>query len=136
MKHFQILPHTADSRLLVQADTLPELFLAALEGMNQILKKDFSLSAVPVKEKLSLSAADSTGLLIDFLSRVLSLSLLKQAIFSQVDFKQISETTLTVELTGSSVGHFDKEIKAVTYHEAAVTQNAAGHWETKIVFDI
>jgi SHS2 domain-containing protein len=136
MKRFQVLPHTADSRLLVQADTLPELFKAALEGMNQILKKGFSLSAAPVKEKLSLSAADSTGLLIDFLSQVLSLSLLKQAVFNQVDFKQISETALTAELTGSPVGRFDKEIKAVTYHEAAVTKNAEGLWETKIVFDI
>jgi SHS2 domain-containing protein len=66
----------------------------------------------------------------------LSLSLLKQAVFNQVDFKQISETALTAELTGSPVGRFDKEIKAVTYHEAAVTKNPAGRWETKVVFDI
>ncbi len=136
MRHFQVLPHTADSRLLVQANTLAELFLGALEGMNQILKKDGSFSGIPVKERLSLSATDSTSLLIDFLSQILSLSLLKQAIFNQVDFKLLTATTLIADLRGNLVDHFDKEIKAVTYHEAAVRKNAEDCWETKIVFDI
>ena len=136
MRHWQILPHPADSRLLIQAETLPELFSAALEGMNRILKKDLVFSGMPVKESLNLSAADSTNLLIDFLSQVLSLSLLKQAIFSQVDFKPLTATALVADLRGNLVDHFDKEIKAVTYHEAAVRKNAEGLWETKIVFDL
>lgn len=38
MRTHQTLSHTADIRLRVEADNLPELFVAAIEGMTSILK--------------------------------------------------------------------------------------------------
>ena len=41
MKSFTIIPHIADVRLHIKGNTLQELFLAGMEGMAQISKKDF-----------------------------------------------------------------------------------------------
>jgi len=137
MRSFQILPHTADIRLRVEADSLKELFLAALEAMNQILKKDFSLPSAPtVQETISLSALDTTSLLIDFLSRLLTLSYANQTIFSQAEFSQLKPTSLRANLWGTKVEKFTEDIKAVTYYEANVVKNKKGNFETLIVFDI
>jgi SHS2 domain-containing protein len=39
-------------------------------------------------------------------------------------------------IKGNRVSYFDEDIKAVTYHEAAVKQNNEGQLETVIIFDI
>lgn len=136
MRSFQILPHTADIRLKVEADKLKELFLAASEGMNQILKKDFSPTTPTVQETITLSAIDTTSLLIDFLSQLLTLSYADQTIFSQAEFTQLEPTSLRANLWGTKVEKFTEDIKAVTYHEANVVKNKKGNFETLIVFDI
>lgn len=63
--------------------------------------------------RLELASLDISSLLIDFLSTILTLSYENKAIFC-----------------------FDKDIKAVTYHEAEVKKNDQGKYETTIVFDI
>jgi len=40
------------------------------------------------------------------------------------------------ELRGQPVGAFGEDVKAVTYHEAEIRLNAAGGFETRLVFDI
>ena len=40
MRSHKLIGHTADIRLHVEGDTMEELFTAALEGMNGIIKVD------------------------------------------------------------------------------------------------
>jgi SHS2 domain-containing protein len=138
MPQYQFLPHTADVRMQVQARTLPELFQAALAGMNHLLKNSAPLpnTTAPLSKKISLHSPDPTTLLIDFLSEILTLSQLHNALFNQVIFARCQENALTAELTGRPVATFDKDLKAVSYQEADVKKNAQGLWETVVVFDI
>ena len=41
MRSFAVLPHTADVRIHLEADSLEELLASGLEGMNAILKEGF-----------------------------------------------------------------------------------------------
>lgn len=139
MKHYQILPHTADIRLRVEGSTLKELFQAAHEGVINILKPRHSGPAsrfLPMREVLSLSAPDETALLIDFLNEVLYRVHVKKVLYNKVDIKEISTTHLTAELTGYRVESFSKDIKAVTYHEAQIRKNEQGNFVTAIVLDV
>jgi SHS2 domain-containing protein len=138
MKKYQLLPHIADVRLQVKASTLPELFTAALEGMNELINKKAGkeISDFTINKKIILLSADITTLLIDFLSEILTSSHKEGAVFGRVIFSKLNNKSLQAIIKGKKVGTFDEDIKAVTYHEAEVKKNKQGNWETVVVFDI
>ena len=75
-------------------------------------------------------------MLIDFLSDVLSISYIENAIYCTVKILKFSDYTIKAEISGMNVEIFDEEIKAVTYHEASIKKNNNNLWETYIIFDI
>lgn len=138
MKPYSIIPHVADVRLSVRGKSLEELFITALEGMNRIISKEYEkfLNKHMFVKEITLESADNTSLLIDFLSEVLTLSHINKAIFYTVDRLEISNNSLHAHILGTKLDKFDRDIKAVTYHEAQVKQSEKGEYETTIVFDI
>jgi SHS2 domain-containing protein len=138
MKNFSILEHTADTRLFVEGSDLNQLFLAAAEGMNSILKEPVNPEncVLVLKQTIKIEAPDSTALLVDFLSTILTISQTKNGIFSHVGFKELTNIKLDATVEGFFVEKFDEDIKAVTYHEAEIRKSKNGNFETIIVFDI
>lgn len=136
--NIKYLPHTADIRMRIEAAELPLLFSHGLKGMAEILVENGCHKNIEctVRETISLDAADTTCLLIDFLSEALSLSYVHRAIFCQLDIIKLSDSYIHAEISGTDIHTYDEEIKAVTYHEAAVIQDDNGRWQTTIVFDI
>ena len=134
----QVGVHTADVALRVTANTLPELFHSALQGMNNILKPGFcdTFCHSDCMMKVEIKARDSTNLLVDFLSEVLTLSYVHKAIFCNAYFPEFSKNHLVAQLFGAWFTTFDEEVKSVTYHEVDVRQNEYGSWETMIIFDV
>lgn len=138
MVPYTIHPHTADIRLEVRGDSLRELFLAALAGMNEIIQPGFCQSATdfPLAEEISETSPDITALLIDFLSEINTLSHVHNALFCICDFGELNETSLAATLRGVALDGFAEDIKAVTYHEAEVVRDEQGVYSSMIVFDI
>ena len=122
MKTFTIIPHTADVRLRIEADSLEKLFVSSLKGMNRILNKEYEkyLDKHPILEEVSVTSYDKTSLLIDFLSEILTRSHMHKAIFHTIDHFGIEGNSLHAHLLGAPVDKFTEDIKAVTYHEAEV----------------
>lgn len=140
MRTYKLLSHTADIRMKMEADSLPELFVAAIEGMNSIIKtskhQKSNNQEVGIKRSIKIQALDATALLIDFMNEVLYQSQANREIYMEVNFLEFSETALKAEISGYLVDEFDEDIKAVTYHEAEIIKNEKGNFETVIVFDI
>jgi len=138
MKKIEFKSHTADIRLKIESDSLPELLLAGLSGMNRLLRKEPPVKndGSPVFQTITITSIDTTTLLIDFLSEILTLSYIHGTIFNKVDFTHISNQETSAIIRGFKVDKFDEDIKAVTYHEANVHKNKNGKWETIIIFDI
>lgn len=132
------LPHTADIRMSIEADSLATLFDLSLKGMAEILKEGGcdTDSLADFRETLYMEAPDTTCLLIDFLSEALSLSYVHKSIFCHLQIISLTDRSVRAEIIGHSIDSYDEEIKAVTYHEAAVNENEPGKWQTVIVFDI
>lgn len=132
------LSHTADIRMLIEAKTLKELFALGVKGMNTILKEDFChlQNKFDVKKVIETEASDTTNLLIDFLSEVLSNSYIENVIYCELHILHLTDSRIKAEALGTSIEGFDEEIKAVTYHEAHVHKNEKALWETYIIFDI
>ncbi len=138
MKSFKIIAHTADIRLNMEATSMVDLFEIGLAAMSDILQRNFckKRANLSLKKQLSISSGDQTALFIDFLSEVLTLSFIENAVFCRVKFGKLIETELKATVWGEKINHFDEDIKAVTYHEAAIVMNKRGNYETRIVFDI
>lgn len=134
----EIIAHTADVRIRITAESLPQLFEMGLKSLNQMLLKNFNnlTHGKNFIEKINLHAPDTTSLLIDFLSEVLTLSQVHKAIFFDFKIDQMTDCRLSGRLIGSKIDAFDEDVKAVTYHEAEVKVNENGDWETVIIFDI
>ena len=136
IKHFS---HTADIRIRIEADQLPDLFLAGLIAMGDILQPGACKDAMPemaTGHTVELQSVDPTALLIDFLSDALTICLSEKCIICGWELEHLDETSLKAKLNGIPVNGFDDDIKAVTYHEAEVRRNPAGNWESYLVFDI
>lgn len=146
IKDYEIIPHTADLKLRVYGADLPMLFKNALIGMFQALKPIASsceyhddrlvCNTLPILRDMQVKSPDQEALLVDFLSQALYLSDVYNEAYFEVHFTTLEPTQLMGTLKGVSItGMQESEIKAVTYHDLAITQHE-GIWQTDIVFDI
>jgi SHS2 domain-containing protein len=138
---FEILSNIADVRVRVWGKTLQELFQNALGGMASFVKPEvFALKKKSFREKhdIKIEAIDVTSLLIEFLSRVIALSDSVNTVFVEVSFKEFGENFLKGKLVGVKLDDgFEREIKAVSYHEVDITHDQEkGMYETILVFDV
>lgn len=133
---YKILGHTADVRLKVWGGSRKELFKDALLGMIKIIKTPNPKFEIINKRTIEIESGDETALLVDFLNEVLYRANTNKEIYNDIDFKNLSETKLEAELSGSPVKEFDEDIKAVTYHEAEIKKRSDGQLEITLIFDI
>lgn len=132
------LPHTADIRLKIEADSLEALFHGGIAALNETLKPGFCAEKGNdmIARSIEVRSFDSTTLLIDFLSDLLTFSYTENAVFCETMIHELGERSVKATVRGRRVPFFEEDIKAVTYHEAEVRKNDAGHYETLVVFDI
>lgn len=146
-KKFEILEHTADLRIKVFGSSPKELFTNALYAMASVQKSEAvekgtvrrligQIRGRKVSVDIFVESMDYDTLLVDFLSEVLSHSDTEQAVFYEANFKKFSDNGLDAIVTGFKVDDFEKDIKAVTYHEVNVKEIEPGKWESLLVFDI
>lgn len=131
---FEVLQHTADVRLHVEAPTLEELFRDAMRGMYAVMRPNGDGPAIRRTIRVE-DSADLTSLLVDFLNEVLHRAHVGREWFTDVTFTRLDETNAEAEVSGTAPASFEEDVKAVTYHEANV-RRAGETWETTLVFDI
>ena len=138
MRKFEILPHTADLRLKVTADSVNGIFKSALDGMSSIIKNNCFKddTDITLSEKIDINSLDESTLLIDFLSEILTLSHSKKAVYKIKNIEKLASTGIIAVIEGKKLDGFDEDIKAVTYTESEIMMNSDGLYEAIIVFDI
>jgi len=137
MYHIEFVPHMADVRMVIKADSQEEVFKGALAGMNDLIKKDFCDQNKPTElvNELRIHSPETSCLLVDFLNEVLSLSHINKAIYCEVEFVRLGSTDMVGKVTGTSAEDWNEDIKAVTYHEAELIKMKDG-WTAKVLFDV
>lgn len=132
---FEIVDHTADWALRVYGRNLRQLLHYATMGMNSLMVGD--TSAIPQQQdrQIKLEADDAESLLVVWLSELAYLAEMEQLIFPHIQFQHVDEQSLTAIARGGRAPELQKHIKAVTYHNLAITPTAAG-LEVTIVFDV
>lgn len=130
--------HTADMGIRIVATSREELVVGAIEGLYRAIGR---LEGEGEARDISfeLSGDDDAGLLRDLLTEVLFLFEHEKRILVEPRVGEFGNGRLVV--SGESLGvdaarsEFQREVKAITYHELAVRQVADG-WEAAVIVDI
>ena len=136
MAGFEVVDHTADWSIRVWGRDLADLLRQAALGMNTLMVgEDTAVSPPTITRRLTLDADDAESLLVDWLSELAYWAEMEQVVFLEFVLMAVTPTHLQATLHGGPVAELLKHIKAVTYHNLAITPTASG-LETTIVFDV
>ena len=135
MQKYTFLEHTADAKVLLEATTPQELFQVALTALFA-LQKPHRLQGEEIAFQVSIHAPDQTVLLIDFLSHILTLSHIHQVVFDRIVIIHCDEHTLSAHVFAKKAQKIERDVKAVTFHEAEIVRTSSGSYQTIIIFDI
>lgn len=134
MSRYYFAEHTADIRLIIEADNLKNVFSLGLMGMNELLGA--TITDLIIEEKhITIESCGIDVLLIDFLSEILYLSNSNKAIYTIKEIFEINEKKIICKLSGKKIKKFTEDIKAVTYHEASVKEED-GIIKARVIFDL
>lgn len=133
---FEVFEHTADLGVRVEADSLPELFADAAQGLFSVIVGDLAQVRPDVVERFTVSGSDLTWLLFDFLGELHAAFELRRMLFREFTVR-ITDDGLEAAARGErydparhALAH---EVKAITQHELAVDRSADGFGATYIV---
>jgi SHS2 domain-containing protein len=134
---FTVASHTADTAIDVRADSLGELFEWAMRAMCTLMY-DLDSLVVQTEREVEIEASSLEELLVDVLSEVLWWSEAEDSIPCSFAADVVATDRIRIRVGGADqdpVRLVGAPIKAVTYHELAVTEAPPG-WSAHVVFDV
>ena len=132
---FEVVDHTADWSLRVYGPDLATLFEQAALGMASLLIVNLNQVGDGVKRPFTFDEFDTETLLVEWLTELAYWAETERLIFSRFEIVTIDHTHLQAIGYGEHVAQLQKHIKAVTFHNLAITPTPTG-LETTIVFDV
>ena len=135
-RNFAFFDHTADLGMHVTADTLPELVHAAGEGLYAAIGQLTSRGTTQ-EHHWEFDGDEWHLLLRDYLAELLALFEGDHRLVTAVTAATFDGTRLRVTAQSAAVDRehsaYQREVKAVTYHELALQRTAAGFTASFIV---
>jgi SHS2 domain-containing protein len=137
-KPYRLFDHTADLGIEVSGKTRADLFANAAFALFDLL---VDLDGIQQTEErtIAIQGSDETDLFVNYLREILYLFNGEGLILPHSDIGAISRRQLTARLRGErynpSVHRVKMEIKAVTYHQAAVRRTDGG-WQGRVILDV
>ncbi len=135
---YEVFEHTADIGIHAYGSTLAELFVHAAQGMESLMVAPEQVRSLASRE-IAVEGHDSVSLLIAWLNELIFLFDTEYLLLRDFVIDSMSEAHLTARATGEPYDaqrhDLSSAIKAVTWHEAAVTRSNVGY-KARIIFDI
>jgi SHS2 domain-containing protein len=135
---FRVLEHTADVGFEAYGRTREEVFANAARALMSLL---VDLESVEPREavEVAVEAPDAPSLLVNWLSELLYLEDAEKRLFRDFDIISLDDRHLKATARGEPYDparHAIKLlVKAVTYHQLALEETAAG-WRAQVYVDI
>lgn len=142
----QVVEHTADLAMEVEAESLPQLFDRAALGMLALIEQDDpepatqepdrAAGAATQQRKLELQDEDLPGLLVLWLREILYLHQVPHLAYRGAELQVVDERRLHARLHLEPDAYAAvRELKGVTYHGLDVARTDGG-WRARIIFDV
>ncbi|HLG62279.1 MAG TPA: archease [Ktedonosporobacter sp.] len=137
-KPYEVFEHTADIGLHAYGNSLKELFIHAAQGMESLMVSPEQVHVV-IQREVTAEGHDVVSLLIAWLNELIFLFDTEYLLFRDFEITTISATRVSGRASGEPYNagrhELSSAIKAVTWHEAAVTQTAEGY-QARVIFDL
>lgn len=135
---FELFDHTADIGVRVRAATLAELVSPATDGLYAVIG-DIATTGRALEQRIELTDDEPAVLLRDYLAELLHAFDHGHRRATDVKVRAFDERRLDVSVALREVddarSDFEREAKAVTYHELAV-RRVEGELELTFIVDI
>ena len=135
---YEVFEHTADIGLHAYGHTLSELFIHAAQGMESLMVAPEQVRIVTSRE-ITVEGHDAVSLLINWLNELIFFFDTEYLLFRDFDISFMAEQRLVARASGEVYDvqrhELSSAIKAVTWHEAAITPTDDGY-QARIIFDI
>ena len=139
---FKLIDHTADVAVIVEGNSLEEIFISACQAWKFVTIDSVS-EKFESSKKLIFNSSNYEILLSDLLTELNFQLLTKKWVFISIKNILLQELNSSIQLEVEIFGEkFDpnkhqikEEIKAVTFHQMKI-EKVDNHFETKIIFDI
>ncbi|MBU0515935.1 MAG: archease [Proteobacteria bacterium] len=139
MAPFTLIDHTADLGLEITAAGLPDLYAEAGRALMAVIFDNDPPRKASQGQTLKVTGMDRVDLLVKFLGELLYLTMTRGLAPVDIELEKLTDTRLTARLGLARVDFAENqpaiEIKAVTYHQAAVERTPDG-WRARIIFDV
>jgi SHS2 domain-containing protein len=137
-KDYRLLEHTADMGIEACAESCPKVLGAMAEGLRVILFGDSPVSARVVKQ-VYLNDEDSVALMVAWLNEILFWCEQNNLVPMKFCIDSLKEGELRATLSGDTFDpqwhHIERQVKAVTYHQATLKETAEG-WYGRVYVDL
>lgn len=135
-KNYELIEHTADIGIKLEAESLEAIFKNSALAVFDIIAEAKSHKPSRTETiKIIQKAEDIEELFINWLNELLSLSSAKELVFVNFKFNKLSENELEAEAEAVRDYTIKSEIKAATYHELEIKKTGSG-WGAKVIFDV
>jgi SHS2 domain-containing protein len=140
MKRFEELDHTADWAFRAYGRTRAELYENAAYALFSL---QGSLDAAPgvddtretTTRHVEVQGIDYESVLVNWLSELLYLQETQKETYFDFDVEHLSPTALHATIHGRRIGHLNKFVKAITYHDLEIRETPEG-WQATVVVDV
>ncbi len=143
-KSYELIEHTADVGIRVRGKDLSGLFKNAalamfnIMGEPALIPSETSVKEIPkFKINIRQKAENLEELFVNWLNELLSLSSAKEVMFTDFIIQKVDKNSLEAQVLGEDIKNYkvNAEIKAATYHELKIQENASG-WQAEVIFDV
>jgi SHS2 domain-containing protein len=135
---FREIEHTADLGIEIEADSPADLFRCAGLALFSLMVNLASIQQQEERQEV-VQAEGWEELLHDWLSLLLRRFLQEGFVAADLTIDEIDASHVRARLRGERLNYdrheFEMEIKAVTYHQLAVTC-VDGRWRARVIFDV
>ena len=132
---FEEIEHTADHALRINGKDLKELFISAAEGMTYLMVTDVFGVSEDITKTIKLEAIDTESLLVEWLSELAYWAEAEMLVFKTFNIHRLTANDVDASVIGGRTPAFEKQIKAVTYHDLNIVKSHQG-LEAIITFDV
>ena len=129
---FRWVEHTAELELEIEAPSEAAVFEEALIAFAEFAGDG---GGYLVTHELELEAAESSMLLVEWLSELVYLSEAEQFVPARIASLELADGRLRATVEGHR-GEPRHLVKAVTLHRLALRQDEAGGWHARVVLDV
>ncbi|MDR7562413.1 MAG: archease [Armatimonadota bacterium] len=135
---FEVLEHTAEAGLRVEAETLEGLFRDLCAGLFSLITDPATVRPARVWE-VALEAPDRVALAVEWLNELLYLNARDGLVAREAEVLEVSDGRLRARVYGEPFdpGRHPRgiEVKAATYHQARVEREGE-RWVAVVYVDV